>query len=87
MTQCFLRLHALYGHWPKQVHSDHGQEWEVGLTALPHVGWKAQRGGHREEIEGWSGEYLKRRIKDFDTCFPARRPPPDLERVRRWLPT
>jgi len=41
------------------------------------------KGGEREEIEGWFGEYLKRRIKDFDKHFPS--PKGELKRVQRWL--
>jgi len=41
------------------------------------------RGGQREEIEGWFGECLKRRVKDFDKYFPSWKM--DLESVKRGL--
>lgn len=40
-------------------------------------------GEGNEEIEGWSGEYLKRRVKDCDKYFPS--PKGSLESVKRWL--
>ena len=27
-----LEMHELYGNWPQEVLSDHGEEWGVGLT-------------------------------------------------------
>ena len=40
------------------------------------------RGGERSVIEGFFGEFLKRRIKDSDRYFPAEK---GLGSLRRWL--
>lgn len=68
--QCFRKLYQIYGKWPKEVLSDYGEEFGVGLTFLP-PNWVPMRGGEREEIEGWFGESLKMRVKDFDKYFPS----------------
>ncbi len=33
------------------------------------ISWKVVRGGERSVIEGFFGEFLKRRVKDFDRYF------------------
>ena len=37
------------------------------------IRWRGVRGGERSVIEGFFGEFLKRRIKDFDRYFPIKK--------------
>ncbi len=82
----FQHLAQAYGAWPKCVISDGGpwyravlafQRWTRGLQ------WQVVKGGVRSSIEGFYGEFLKRRIKDFDKYFPSARY--KLRRVKEWL--
>jgi len=79
----FLRgLRELYGAWPKEVVVD-GAEWWATALSLCGIVRVQLRGGIRNAIEGFYGEFLKRRIKDFDKYFPSR--DEELRSVRRWL--
>jgi len=37
------------------------------------ITWRIVRGGVRSVLEGFFGEFLKRRIKDFDHYFPTKK--------------
>jgi len=77
-------LAQLYGAWPQEIISDGGGWYKA---VLPWLGWKKKfewqvvRGGVRSAIEGFFGEFLKRRLKDLDCYCPS----PKLERLRNWL--
>ncbi|MFQ5796912.1 MAG: hypothetical protein ACE5JP_17965 [Candidatus Bipolaricaulia bacterium] len=43
------------------------------------------RGKERNTIEGWFGEFLKQRVKDFDRYFPNSTGSWELHRVKNWL--
>ncbi|MDQ7039296.1 MAG: hypothetical protein Q9N26_08925, partial [Aquificota bacterium] len=45
------------------------------------IRWRVIRGGVRSVIEGFFGEFLKRRIKDFDRYFPGK----GLRSLKSWL--
>ena len=45
------------------------------------ITWRIVRGGERSVIEGFFGEFLKRRIKDFDRYFPHKERLGQLEKV------
>ena len=80
----FMELAQVYGDWPCEVLTDGGPWYEVGLFGLPRIrSWSVVKGGERNKIESWFGEFLKRRIKDFDRYFPTwdRR----LRSLRNWL--
>jgi putative transposase len=81
----FLHLYEVYGSWPDEVLTDGGTWYDVGLSFLPRLrsGWRVIRGGQRNAIEGWFGEFLKRRVKDFDKYFPSW--DRQLRSVRNWL--
>ena len=85
-TSKFLKhLAQAYGSWPKEVITDGGSWYRA---AVPVWNWKKEflwrvvRGGLRSSIEGFFGEFLKRRAKDFDCYFPTQL---GLRSLRNWL--
>jgi putative transposase len=84
VRQFFQELAEIYGEWPEEVLTDGGSWYEVGLFGLPRIKrWEVICGGERNSIEGWFGEFLKRRVKDFDRYFPTW--DRGLRSVRNWL--
>ena len=85
-TNAFLEhLVEAYGEWPKEVITDGGPWYRAAFSFWQVEGkitWRAVRGGERSVIEGFFGEFLKRRIKDFDCYFPTKK---GLDSLRRWL--
>ncbi|MBI1744476.1 IS6 family transposase [Candidatus Acetothermia bacterium] len=81
-------LHHLahrYGQWPKQVITDGGGWYRALMPLLAYrkkFRWRIVRGGVRSAIEGFYGEFLKRRVKDFDKYFPSHR---GLRSLQNWL--
>ena len=74
----------VYGKWPNILLSDGGSWYSSGLRYWKHsskFAWWVIRGGVRNSIEGFYGEFLKRRVKDFDCYCPSRK----LKSMRRWL--
>jgi hypothetical protein len=81
VRQFFQELAEIYGEWPEEVLTD-GESWyRNGVLRIK--GWEVICGGKRNSIEGWFGEFLKRRIKDFDKYFPTW--DRGLRSVRNWL--
>jgi len=85
-TSEFLKhLAEAYGSWPKEVITDGGSWYRA---AVPLWSWKEKflwrvvRGGLRSSIEGFFGEFLKRRLKDFDCYVPTKQ---GLGSLRHWL--
>ncbi|MFQ5795875.1 MAG: DDE-type integrase/transposase/recombinase [Candidatus Bipolaricaulia bacterium] len=86
--QFFQELAQIYGQWPKEVITDGGLWYAVELAELGQIKqWRVVRGKERDTIEGWFGEFLKRRAKDFDRYFPNPSPSRswELRRVKNWL--
>jgi|FaiFalDrversion3_1042247.scaffolds.fasta_scaffold00084_2 transposase-like protein len=88
-VQTFLRHLAQryggYGAWPKEVITDGGRWYAACLGLLSYrkgFRWRIVKGGVRSAIEGFSGEFLKRRLKDFDCYCPSRA---GLRSLRNWL--
>ncbi len=80
MKGTLMLLVEAYGEWPREVITD-GGGWFSFWQVEGKVTWRIVRGGERSVIEGFFGEFLKRRIKDFDRYFPTR----GLDSLRRWL--
>ncbi|RLE29641.1 hypothetical protein DRJ27_04385, partial [Candidatus Acetothermia bacterium] len=85
-TNAFLEhLVEAYGEWPKEVITDGGPWYRAAFSFWQVEGkitWRVVRGGERSVLEGFFGEFLKRRIKDFDRYFPTKK---GLDSLRRWL--
>ncbi len=84
-TNAFLEhLVEAYGKWPKHMINDGGWLWAAfSFWQVEEViTWRVVRGGKRAVIEGFFGEFLKRRSKDFDRYFPTKK---GLGSLRRWL--
>lgn len=79
----FLRLLDLYGRWPKEVIVDGAEWWATAISRIPKIRRVEMKGEIRNMIEGFFGEFLKRRIKDFDRYFPSW--DRELRSVKRWL--
>jgi transposase-like protein len=75
-----LREH--YGALPQEVLGDGADWWAIALSHFGIVRVVMAR-GLRNAIEGFFGEFLKRRIKDFDRYFPTW--DRELGSVKRWL--
>ncbi len=77
-----MLLVEAYGEWPREVITD-GGGWLWAVFSFWQVEgkitWRIVRGGKRSVIEGFFGEFLKRRLKDFDCYVPAR----GLDSLRR----
>lgn len=74
-----------YGALPKEVITDGGRWYQACLGLLSYCQgwrWRIVRGGVRSAIEGFYGEFLKRRLKDFDCYCPSRA---GLRSLRNWL--
>jgi transposase-like protein len=72
-TEFLEHLAKAYGSWPKEMITDGGSWYRA---AVPFWSWKkflwrVVRGGLRSSIEGFFGEFLKRRMKDFDCYVPT----------------
>ena len=83
-TNAFLEhLVGTYGQWPKLVITDGGWLWAAFSfwQVEGKITWKVVRGGERSVLEGFFGEFLKRRIKDFDRYFSTKK---GLGSLRRW---
>jgi len=83
-TNAFLEhLVETYGQWPKLVITDGGWLWAAFSfwQVEGKITWRVVRGGERSVIEGFFGEFLKRRIKDFDRYFPHKERLGQLEKV------
>ncbi len=73
-----------YGEWPREVITDGGSWYRAAFSFWQiegRISWKVVRGGGRSVIEGFFGEFLKRRVKDFDSYFPTG----SLESSKSWL--
>ena len=78
-------LQALWEHYgalPQEVVVDGADWWAIALSHFGIVRVVMAR-GIRNAIEGFYGEFLKRRIKDFDRYFPTW--DRELKSVKRWL--
>ena len=71
-----------YGALPQEVVVDGAEWWAIALSRFGMVRVVMAR-GIRNAIEGFYGEFLKRRVKDFDRYFPTW--DRELKSVRRWL--
>jgi transposase-like protein len=80
VRQFFQELAEIYGEWPEEVLTDGGSWYHDGLPRIKR--WEVICGGERNSIEGWFGEFLKRRVKDFE-YFPTW--DRGLRSVRNWL--
>lgn len=84
-TNLFLEyLVEEYGEWPKEVIIDGGRWYRAAFSFWQIEGkmrWAVVGGGARSVIKGFFGEFLKRRIKDFDKYSPTG----SLESLRSWL--
>ena len=75
-AEAFLEhLVEAYGEWPREVITDGGLLWAAFSfwQVEGKITWRVVRGGERSVIEGFFGEFLKRRIKDFDRYFPTKK--------------
>ncbi len=73
-----------YGEWPREVITDGGSWYRAAFSFWQiegRINWKVVRCGGRSVNEGFFGEFLKRRVKDFDKYFPTG----NLESLRSWL--
>ncbi len=73
---------VVYGN--REVITEGGSWYKVAFSFWQVEGvirWRMIKGGERSVLEWFFGEFLKRRIKDFDRYFPTR----GLDSLRRWL--